>query len=200
MIRLGLAALITVLVLGGNQYVGGDGNNRSYSYRNVALDSRLTDVVEMERAFLCAIAYARPARAPRRPGGARAGAGGSGGGGRGESRKPTRSPGAPADSAESPAGPRKESERPQPGHSTVLSIPTPWAARRSIHPSISDPVAAKQTCPGPSAPCGGTGRRAPDGGTRVTEGLNSSSTCPSARTHPCRPSTSANPPRPHTRR
>ena len=47
--------------------MGGDGNNRSYSYRNVALDSRLTDVVEMERAFLGAIASSRPAPATRRP-------------------------------------------------------------------------------------------------------------------------------------
>ena len=44
--------------------MGGDGNNRSYSYRNVALDSRLTDVVEMERAFLAALAEAAPSATP----------------------------------------------------------------------------------------------------------------------------------------
>ena len=68
MIRLGLAALITVLVvLGGIQYVGRGNDNSIYGRGNMALDSRLTDVVEMERAFLGAIAYARPAPATRRP-------------------------------------------------------------------------------------------------------------------------------------
>ena len=61
MIRLGLATLITVLVLGGIQYVGRDSDISSYGHGGVAYNGRRIDVVALERAFLDALAEATPA-------------------------------------------------------------------------------------------------------------------------------------------